>query len=100
METNIALKLEETSGEFTLGIRCEQAIHFLRHYNKIMKKLKKEDTSEDVSNLFQLKHDLCEAYMKLLRALERLKALNKLKSNGLTLQEINHVLFVLTQEKI
>ena len=38
METNIALKLEETSGEFTLGIRCEQAIHFLRHYNKIMKK--------------------------------------------------------------
>lgn len=100
METNIALKLEETSGEFTLGIRCEQAIHFLRHYNKIMKKLKKEDTSEDVLNLFQLKHDLCEAYMKLLRSLERLKALDRLKSNGLTLQEINHVLFVLTQEKI
>lgn len=100
METNIALKLEETSGEFTLGIKCEQAIHFLRHYNKIMKKLKKEDTSEDVLHLFQLKHDLCEAYMKLLRALERLKALDRLKSNGLTLQEINHVLFVLTQEKI
>ena len=100
METNIALKLEETSGEFTLGIKCEQAIHFLRHYNKIMKKLKKEDTSEDVLNLFILKHDLCEAYMKLLRALERLKALDRLKSSGLTLQEINHVLFVLTQEKI
>ena len=100
METNTALKLEETSGEFTLGIRCEQAILFLRHYNKIMKKLKKEDTSEDVLNLFQLKHDLCEAYMKLFRALERLKALDKLKNNGLTLQEINHVLFVLTQEKI
>ena len=100
METNIALKLEETSGEFTLGIRCEQAIHFLRHYYKIMKKLKKEDTSEDVLNLFQLKHDLCEAYMKLFRALKRLKALDRLKSNGLTLQEINHVLFVLTQEKI
>ena len=100
METNVALKLEETSGEFTLGIKCEQAIHFLKHYNKIMKKLKKEDTSEDVLNLFQLKHDLCEAYMKLFRALERLKALDKLKSNGLTLQEINHVLFVLTQEKI
>ena len=100
METNIALELEETSGEFTLGIKCEQAIHFLKHYNRIMKKLKKEDTSEDVLNLFQLKHDLCEAYMKLLRALERLKALDRLKSNGLTLQEINHVLFVLTQEKI
>lgn len=100
METNIALKLEETSGEFTLEIKCEQAIHFLRHYNKIMKKLKKEDTSEDVLHLFQLKHDLCEDYMKLLRALERLKALDRLKSSGLTLQEINHVLFVLTQEKI
>lgn len=100
METNIALELEETSGEFTLGIKCEQAIHFLRHYKKSWKKLKKEDTSEDVLNLFQLKHDLCEAYMKLFRALERLKALDKLKSNGLTSQEINHVLFVLTQEKI
>ena len=100
METNIALELEETSGEFTLGIKCEQAIHFLKHYNRIMKKLKKENTSEDVLNLFQLKHDLCEAYMKLFRALERLKALDRLKSNGLTLQEINHVLFVLTQEKI
>ena len=100
METNVALKLEETSGEFTLGIRCEQATHFLKRYNRIMKKLKKEDTSEDVLNLFQLKHDLCEAYMKLFCALERLKALDKLKSNGLTLQEINHVLFVLTKEKI
>ena len=100
MEINTALKLEETSSEFTLGIRCEQAIHFLRHYNKIMKKLKKEDTSEDVLNLFQLKHDLCEDYMKLFCSLERLKALNKLKNSGLTLQEINHVLFVLTQEKI
>ena len=65
-----------------------------------MKKLKKEDTSEDVLNLFQLKHDLCKDYMKLFRALKRLKALDKLKSNGLTLQEINHVLFVLTQEKV
>ena len=100
METNIALKLEETSGEFTLGIKCEQVTHFLKRYNKIMKKLKKEDTSEDVLNLFQLKHDLCKAYMKLFRALERLRALDRLKSNGLTLQEINHVLFVLTQEKV
>lgn len=100
METNTALKLEETSGEFTLGIKCEQAIRFLKHYNKIMKKIEKEDISEDVLNLFQLKHDLCKAYMKLFRALERLKALDKLENNGLTLQEINHVLFVLTQEKV
>ena len=41
METNTALKLEETSSEFTLGIKCEQAILFLRHYNKIMKKIEK-----------------------------------------------------------
>lgn len=100
MDINTALKLEETSGEFTLGIKCEQAIRFLKHYNKIMKKIEKEDISEDVLNLFQLKHDLCKAYMKLFRALERLKALDKLENNGLTLQEINHVLFVLTQEKV
>lgn len=99
MERKIALKLEETSGEFTLGVRRKQALHFLEHYNKVMKKLKKENTSEDVLNLFQLKHDLCRAYVRLFGALERVKALDKLDSTGMTLQEMNHVLFVLAQEK-
>lgn len=41
MEINTALKLEETSGEFTLVIRCEQAIRFLKHYNKNHEKIEK-----------------------------------------------------------
>lgn len=78
MKRNIALKLERTSGEFTLGVKREQFIYFWENYEDIMKKLKEDNTSEDVLYLFQLKHDLCEVCMKLYGALDRTKSLDEL----------------------
>jgi hypothetical protein len=78
LKRNIALKLERTSGEFTLGVKREQFIYFWENYEDVMKRLKEENTPEDVLYLFQLKHDLCEACVKLYGALDRVKSFDKL----------------------
>lgn len=73
MKKNVALKLEKTSGEFTFGVKYREFAYFWEHYDEVIKKLKDEDTCDEVLNVFYAKRDLCEAYMKVFNALDKLK---------------------------
>ncbi len=68
-----ALRLEHISGEFTMGIREDEANRFIENYPDIVKKLAEDGTVEAVLNAYRAKFELAVAYKKVAKALDILR---------------------------
>lgn len=68
-----ALRLERISGEFTMGIRKDEAINFIKNFPDIVKKLAEDGTPYAVLNAYGAKFELAVAYEKVAKALKILE---------------------------
>lgn len=68
-----ALRLELTSGEFTMGIHEDEATNFIKNFPDIIKKLAEDGTPDAVLNAYKAKFELAVAYEKVAKALDFLK---------------------------
>ena len=67
-----ALKLEENCSEFTMGVYNKSATEFLKNYSNLMERLEKENTCDEIIELYKSKRELCCAYLKVLNNLNNL----------------------------
>ena len=68
-----ALRLERISGEFTMGIRKDEATNFIKNFPDIVKKLAEDGTPVAVLNAYKAKFELAIAYEKVAKALKILE---------------------------
>lgn len=68
-----ALRLEQTSGEFTMGIREDEAINFIKNFPTVVQSLAEDGTPDTVLNAYKAKFELAVAYEKVAKALDFLK---------------------------
>lgn len=68
-----ALRLENISGEFTMGINENEATNFIKNFPDIVQKLAEDGTPDAVLNAYKAKFELAVAYEKVAKALDVLK---------------------------
>ena len=68
-----ALRLEQTSGEFTMGVREDEAINFIKNFPTVIQSLAEDGTPDAVLNAYKAKFELAVAYEKVAKALDFLK---------------------------
>lgn len=68
-----ALRLENISGEFTMGIRENEATNFIKNFPDIIKKLAEDGTPYAVLDAYKAKFELAVAYEKVAKALKTLE---------------------------
>lgn len=68
-----ALRLENISGEFTMGIREDEATNFIKNFPDMVQKLAEDGTPDAVLNAYKAKFELAVAYEKVAKALDILK---------------------------
>jgi len=68
-----ALRLERISGEFTMGIREDEATNFIKNFPDVVQKLAEDGTPDAVLNAYKAKFELAVAYEKVAKALKILE---------------------------
>ena len=68
-----ALRLENISGEFTMGINENEATNFIKNFPDIIKKLAEDGTPYAVLDAYKAKFELAVAYEKVAKALKILE---------------------------
>lgn len=68
-----ALRLEDISGEFTMGIREDEATNFIKNFPNVIQSLAEDGTDIVVLNAYKAKFELAVAYEKVVKALDIMK---------------------------